>query len=158
MKRFMLGTTAIILLLFSTLAAWYEGAQIYDNPWEWEHTALISNYVNGSPVMLENQIVSLDHFAYAAKFEPLFPLLMVLSFLTLVLLALQPIFKRSFVATVTGCVVFIVLFFTIAFLIGNSPTTGFQMFSGLFGTFGVAVSIYFIYSVTKLKRRVLPNG
>lgn len=97
MKRFMLGTTAIILLLFSTLAAWYEGAQIYDNPWEWEHTALISNYVNGSPVMLENQIVSLDHFAYAAKFEPLFPLLMVLSFLTLVLLALQPILKRSLI-------------------------------------------------------------
>lgn len=155
-KRFVLFATAILLFLFSTLAAWYEGAQIYDNPWEWEHTALVSNYINGSAVMLADQIVWLDHFIYAAKFQPLFPLLMVLSFLSLVFMVLQPVLKRSAAITLVSCLVLAAVSFSVAVLLGNSPTQGFSLFSIFFGALGVVTSGYLVYFLTKFKSRAVP--
>lgn len=155
-KRFVLFATAILLFLFSTLAAWYEGAQIYDNPWEWEHTALVSNYLNGSAVMLADQIVWLDHFVYAAKFQPLFPLVMVLSFLVITFMALRPLLKRSAALTLVSCLVLAAVSFSIAVLLGNSPTQGFSLFSILFGALGVVTSGYLVYFLTKFKSRAVP--
>nr|WP_308447216.1 YjdJ family protein [Alkalihalobacterium chitinilyticum] len=76
---------AITSLLFSTFASWYEGSAILDNPWEWEYSTPFSQLLYGE-IQNANQISQLDHFVYAAKFQPTFPLIMVISGLYLILL------------------------------------------------------------------------
>jgi len=64
-----------ILLLFSTVAAWYEGSAILDNPWEWKYSTPFSQMLYGE-VQSDSDISQLDYFVYAAKFQPAFPVIM----------------------------------------------------------------------------------
>ena len=66
------------LLLISTVAAWYEGSAILDNPWEWKYSTPFSRLLNGE-VHNNSDISQLDYFIYAAKFHPTFPVIMVIS-------------------------------------------------------------------------------
>ncbi len=76
---------AFMFLIFSTIAAWYEGSAIIDNPWEWKHSTLFSQLLYGE-VQDASQISQIDHFVYASKFQPTFPLIMAISGLYLSLL------------------------------------------------------------------------
>jgi Domain of unknown function (DUF4306) len=78
---------AVIVFLFSTFSAWYEGSELRDTWWEWKYSAMFSNWKHGT-VTNVSEISGFDHFIYAAKFKPLFPILMTISLLyILVLLA-----------------------------------------------------------------------
>lgn len=70
--------SAIMILIFSTFVAWYEGSNIVDDPFEWKYTAKFTNYFKGE-VVDYHEISQLDYFIYAAKFYPLFPSIMVAS-------------------------------------------------------------------------------
>ena len=67
-----------VLLTGSTLAAWYEGSTILQKPWEWEYSTPISNFLHDG-VQGSDQISQVDYFVYAAKFQPTFPIVMVIS-------------------------------------------------------------------------------
>ncbi|WP_226613081.1 DUF4306 domain-containing protein [Guptibacillus hwajinpoensis] len=78
MMNIVKGSTALVMLVLSTLGSWYEGSELRNKPWEWEYSTFFSRVINGQ-VTGQADISSLDHFIYAAKFKPLFPILMVVS-------------------------------------------------------------------------------
>lgn len=152
-KRFVAFSIALSIFLCSTLVAWYEGAQIYDTPWEWENTALFSSLIHEKSISSLNEISEIDHFIYSAKFQPLFPFLMVASLLTLALILFYPLFIRSTSAVVVGCLFLTIASFFIVYLLGNSPTPGFKLFTYLFGILGVSSSATLTYFLSRLKKK-----
>ncbi|MDL4839489.1 DUF4306 domain-containing protein [Aquibacillus rhizosphaerae] len=78
MKYIIQYLLALIVLFLSSLAAWYEGSAIRDNPWEWNNSTFFSTLLNGE-IKDTADISQLDHFIYAAKFSPIFPILIVCS-------------------------------------------------------------------------------
>ncbi|WLD93859.1 YjdJ family protein [Alkalihalobacillus sp. AL-G] len=127
---------ALMLLLFSTGAAWYEGSALLDNPWEWKHSTPVSQLLNGE-ITKDSDITQVDFFIYAAKFEPLFPVLMVISILYLTVLTGYILLKRnrkklgSFLAVLGG----LLLFFGL--LISDTPTKGGGILLGILMVTGV---------------------
>ena len=61
-----------MFLIFFTVAAWYEGSTILDNPWEWKYSAIFTQLLHGE-VVNQHTISQLDYFVYAAKFKPAYP-------------------------------------------------------------------------------------
>jgi hypothetical protein len=118
---------ALMLLLFSAAASWYEGSEIVDNSFEWKYTAIFSQYLHG-PVENANDILPIDHFVYAVKFVPTFPLLMLLSGTYLILLIGYILLKRNH--KLFACLLsFIgVLFLVLSQVISSSPTIGLVTF------------------------------
>ena len=72
-----------LTLLGSTFVAWYEGSGIIENPWEWAYSTPFSKLFNIA-VVNGREISQFDYFVYAAKFQPLFPMIMVVSSLYIV--------------------------------------------------------------------------
>lgn len=126
---------AFITFVFATLVSWYEGGQLRDNPWEWEHTAFFSNWVNDGFTNADNLLV-IDHFVYAAKFEPLFPLLMAASFLVMVFQLACWLFRGHRAAWNIFLLFMAVTSFLMCAILFDSPTTGFKLFSIFFGVVG----------------------
>jgi hypothetical protein len=122
---------AILLILFSTTATWYEGSAILDNPWEWKYTALFSQWIHGE-VQHHSDISQLDFFIYAAKFKPAYPLMMFISGCYLIMLIgyviLGNYHKR--LAIFIGFVG--VLLFFLGSIIASSPTIGGKLFTVVF--------------------------
>ncbi|WP_240613589.1 YjdJ family protein [Pueribacillus theae] len=143
---------ALVLLIFSTFASWYEGSAILDDPWEWKYSTPFSQFLYGRAIQNIHQISQLDHFVYAAKFHPTFPIIMVISsFYLLILLGFhflkgKPkwfIFYQSFLGGVLAC---------LAFLFFNSVTIGGQIFfyiSLLGGVLCIVTAVIFYFSDIK---------
>ncbi|WP_245308420.1 YjdJ family protein [Halalkalibacter urbisdiaboli] len=117
----------IILLVISTFATWYEGSAILDNPWHWENSTPFSHFFSGE-VQNPNQISQFDHFVYAAKFEPTFPFLMMISALyTIILIGYLAYrrYKKRF-----ACYLFFlsVFLFKFTYLIFPPETVGGNLF------------------------------
>jgi hypothetical protein len=136
-----LGATVTFIL--GALVSWYEGGQLLDNPWEWKHTAVFSNWIQDGDTNADN-ILAIDHFVYAAKFEPLFPLLMAASFLWLVWQLAFWLFKRQRAARNVFLVLLAALSFSMSGVFYDSPTTGLRLFSVFFGIVGL-LSVYGVF-------------
>ena len=117
---------ASILLLFSTGVAWYEGSALLEHSWEWKHTALFSGIVNGQ-VENASDILSIDYFMYAAKFAPVFPLLMLLSGTYLIILLGYILLKRNHKVFTYYLASIGVLFLVLGGFLSNSPTSGLKI-------------------------------
>ncbi|KGP71139.1 DUF4306 domain-containing protein [Pontibacillus yanchengensis] len=120
-----------LFLVFTVMASWYEGSALRGNPWEWEYSAVLSKLVNGE-ISTKSDIVQLDHFVYAAKFKPLFPLLMTSCLIYLVTLLMYTFARgeiqilRSFhIVMASFCLVLSMVMF-------QSVTIGGTLFAGLF--------------------------
>ncbi|MGE7920522.1 YjdJ family protein [Viridibacillus sp. NPDC093762] len=87
--------TATILCFFSTFFAWYEGSTILDNPWEWKYSTPFSQLLYGE-VHSASDISQLDYFIYAAKFQPTFPAIMVISSVYMLILIGYYSFKERY--------------------------------------------------------------
>lgn len=77
-KYALLLILGIFTLVFSTFFAWYEGSAIIDIPWEWNYSTPFSKLFN-IEIVSGYEISQLDYFVYAAKYQPLFPIIMLLS-------------------------------------------------------------------------------
>ncbi|WML58711.1 YjdJ family protein [Neobacillus sp. PS2-9] len=86
---------ASIFLLFSTIASWYEGSAIVENTWEWKYSTPFSQLLYGQ-VQNSSDISQLDYFIYAVKFQPTFPVIMVISCLYLMILIGFHFFKKQY--------------------------------------------------------------
>jgi hypothetical protein len=118
------------LLLFS-FCTWYEGSEIQDNPWEWKYSTHFSQMLNDQ-VLDEQDISNLDYFVYAAKFKPVFPVLMVLTSSYLIILTGYALFKRSSKKIALFLAGFGVLFLISSGIVSNSPTVGGNIFQAFF--------------------------
>ena len=121
------SSLALMAFIFSALASWYEGSAILHVSWEWKHTAIFSEIVNG-PVKQASDILPIDYFVYAAKFLPTFPLIMLLSGTYLLILIGYILLKRndkmfSYFLTSIG-----ILFLVLSGFVSNSPTIGLKIF------------------------------
>lgn len=120
-------SVASMAFIFSALASWYEGSKILDVSWEWKHTAIFSEMLNG-PVKQASDILTIDYFVYAAKFLPTFPLIMLLSSTYILILLGYILLKRndklfSYFLTSIG-----VIFLVLSGFVSNSPTIGLKYF------------------------------
>ncbi|ANU17979.1 hypothetical protein BBI11_13455 [Planococcus maritimus] len=127
---------AFLVLIFSTLASWYEGGQLRDISWEWKYSAVFSTWLNG-PVTEASDILMIDHFVYAAKFEPLFPLLMAASFLFIVLQLLGWLLRERKTLHIIFLSLMSVGLLLMSAMLLNSPTVGLTLFSAFFGLSGI---------------------
>ncbi|MFJ7828515.1 DUF4306 domain-containing protein [Psychrobacillus sp. NPDC096623] len=127
--------------------AWYEGSQIVNNTLEWKYTTYFSEMVNGS-VKQASDILTIDYFVYAAKFFPLFPLLMLLSGTYLLILIGYSLLKhnyKKFSYFLTGLGV---LSLVLSGLVSNSPTYGLKIFFNSFlliGIISIAIALIRIF-------------
>ncbi|MBM7579256.1 YjdJ family protein [Jeotgalibacillus terrae] len=111
------------LFMIATLGSWYEGSRILNEPWEWKYSAPFSALIHGD-ITSESQILQLDHFVYAAKFEPLLPMIMVFSGLYLLVLIAYGLFRQR-VRLFTGLLITTaVMLFALSYAVFPSPTAG----------------------------------
>lgn len=68
----------IFILAVSTCIAWYEGSAIIENSLEWKTSTPFTQLLNVD-ITNGQDISQLDYFVYAAKFEPVFPAIMMVS-------------------------------------------------------------------------------
>lgn len=142
LKIIIQSSVAIMTFIGSAFASWYEGSAILEVSWEWKHTAIFSEMVNG-PVTQASDILPIDYFVYAAKFLPTFPLIMLLSVLYLLILIGYILFKRndkifSYFATSIG-----ILFLVLSGFVSNSPTVGLKILFISFLLIGI-ISIFIV--------------
>lgn len=72
-----------LTLVASTVIAWYEGSGIIENSLEWKYSTPFSKLFNVE-IAVGREISQLDYFVYAAKFQPFFPTIMIVSGLYIV--------------------------------------------------------------------------
>lgn len=119
--------SASILLLMSTIASWYEGSSLLDRPWEWKYSTPFSRYLY-EDVQSKSDISQLDFFIYAGKFQPAFPVIMVVSSLYLLILIGYFFLNREYKKF--ACFLFFIGggLLLLSTLIFNSPTVGGRVF------------------------------
>lgn len=83
-----------VVLLFSTVAAWYEGSAIIENSLEWEYSTPVTHLL-GIETLTGKEIVVFDYFVYAIKFQPFFPMMILISLLYIASLTLFLVGKRN---------------------------------------------------------------
>lgn len=86
---------SLIVFLFSLLAAWYEGSELLIRSEEWGYTAIFTQLLTGGRIEDASEILVIDHFVYALKFRPLFPILLYLSGLYFVSLLVYLLSKSN---------------------------------------------------------------
>ncbi|WP_211654950.1 DUF4306 domain-containing protein [Planococcus alpniumensis] len=136
---------AFLVFIFSTLASWYEGGQLRDISWEWKYSAVFSTWLNG-PVNEADDILAIDHFVYAAKFEPLFPLLMAASLLFIVFQLSAWLLRNRKTTHIIFLSLMAVGLLLMSAMLLNSPTIGLTLFSGFFGLSGLLTLVLILYS------------
>lgn len=85
---------ASLVFLFAMIAAWYEGSALLDHPSEWKTSTPFTHWFRG-PIQTEQDILQWDFFIYAAKYQPTYPMIMLISGLYLLLFLGYYLFKRA---------------------------------------------------------------
>ncbi|MFP8782932.1 DUF4306 domain-containing protein [Planococcus plakortidis] len=135
---------AFLVFIFSTLASWYEGGQLRDISWEWKYSAVFSTWLNG-PVNEADDILVIDHFVYAAKFEPLFPLLMAASLLFIIFQLSAWLLRKRKTAQVIFLSLMAVSLLLMSALLLGSQAAGLTLFAAYFGLSGLVTLLAILY-------------
>jgi hypothetical protein len=122
---------AIFTFLFSTFSAWYEGSELRNVQWEWNYSAILSKWLNGT-VTAPSDISGLDHFIYAAKFKPVFPILMTISGLYIIALTATWLLRNQRNKLFMFFSLLGLLLISACILTYQSPTKGLELFTLLF--------------------------
>ena len=137
---------AALFLIVFTFCTWYEGSEIMDRPWEWKYSTHFT-HVNDEQAIDAVDISNFDHFVYAAKFKPLFPLLMVLAASYIIILTGYILFKSNIKKMALFLLGLGVLFLLSTGFVSNSPTVGGNIFQAFFLIGGMiaimAASLYY---------------
>nr|WP_255352985.1 YjdJ family protein [Sporosarcina sp. ZBG7A] len=142
---------ALMLLAFSTFIAWYEGSAIRDVPWEWKHTAFFSNVLNGQ-VTNNSDISQLDYFIYAAKFHPVYPILILFSLSYIVTLSGYLLLKNYIKRLTVFLSVISMIYVLLGLTIYSSPIVGGKYLTFVFlfiGLVNLSLAILFFLRVRK---------
>lgn len=131
---------ALMILLFSTLGAWYEGSEVLERNSEWEYSTPFTHLFYGE-VNDSNDISRLDHFVYAAKFKPINPILMLVSSIYLLTLLAYVFFKQNRKWFSRFIITLGILLSLFSIALYSSPTIGARVI------FYVSLSIGILYIV-----------
>jgi hypothetical protein len=142
---------ASALLLFSTFAAWYEGSEIRDDPWEWKYSAFFSKMFNGE-ITNSADISQLDHFIYAAKFSPIYPTFIIVSLSYILILSLYLLLKRYKRSLIVLLFSFGILYLLLGLTVADSPTIGGKYFMSVFIAIGILNFIMSFLFYLKFRR------
>lgn len=115
------------LFSFSTLAAWYEGSAIIENSLEWNHSTPFTGML-GIEIVSGKEIVVLDYFVYAIKFQTFYPMLCLLSLLYIVGLTIVLIGKGNIGLAMKIAFAWGILCLITSTVFYNSTTTGGNVF------------------------------
>jgi Domain of unknown function (DUF4306) len=140
---------SIFVFLFSTFSAWYEGSELRDKTWEWNYSAIFSKWKHGT-VTNASEISGFDHFIYAAKFKPLYPILMTISMLYIFVLIATWLLRND---TNKLFIFFSMFGFSLvlaSLLTYKSPTTGLELFTWLFLLIGMLSIVFSVIMKLKL--------
>lgn len=144
----------IVLLVFSTLGAWYEGSEILDRPSEWKYSTPFTHLFSGG-INDPTDISVIDYFVYAAKFKPIYPLLMLINsvyLLTLLAYVCLKQYKKGF--TIFNFILggLLILFSLVLY---NSRTEGAQFIFYVSLVIGILyIGVTYLFS-TQSKRKIL---
>jgi hypothetical protein len=143
----------VVFLLFSSLATWYEGAEIVDRPFEWKYSTPFSG-----EVLKKSDISQLDYFVYAVKFKPTFPIVMALSSIYLFIVAGHYFLKnrkRLYIGFVSLIAAFL---FILGWLMFSSTTTGARALSYVLLSSGaLCLVISILYHFDPFERRLVSD-
>lgn len=147
----------ILAFIVSTFIAWYEGSAIIENTLEWKYSTPFTSLFN-MEITNGHDISQFDYFVYAAKFQPFFPIMMIVSVLYILSITGYVLIKckSKWGIGFWGVAGFILLLFSSLFF--NSTTLGSSIYFWISSVSGllfiaVAVLLYKLYS-TKLLREV----
>ncbi|MEO4053217.1 DUF4306 domain-containing protein [Solibacillus sp. CAU 1738] len=134
-----------LFFIVSAAIALYEGSALVNKPWEWRYSTPFSKFF-GIEIQQGSDILLLDYFVYALKFQPLFPLIMVLCVIYALILLGFILFKNisHVIPIYFGSLGLIAIVFSL-FLLGASTTGGNYMFY-LLVTAGVLLLVFALYS------------
>lgn len=141
-------------LLFFAVAAFfslYEGSQLDDVSWEWPHSAVFTNWLNGE-VTSADDILAVDYLVYAAKFEPLFPVVMFVSGLIVFFQLSLWVFKAKKTALTLFMMAAALVLLVLSGILSSSPTDGLALFSNLFLGTGVLMMMWSVVSLSKKRK------
>lgn len=92
--RIVIFLVFLFFFLFSALVSWYEGSSLIGATREQQYTNFFSQLIYGENAR-SFEISQLDFFIYAAKYHPLFPTLMIVSFIGLTFTLYTGISKKK---------------------------------------------------------------
>jgi len=148
-NHFLQMIIAALFFMVFTFCTWYEGSEILDRPWEWKYSTHFT-HVNDEQAIDAVDISNFDHFVYAAKFKPLFPLLMVLAAAYIIILSGYILFKRRIKNMALFLLGFGVLFLFSSGFVSHSPTVGGNIFQAFFligGMIAIMAAALYYYRV-----------
>jgi len=152
MREAILFFGALIFFAVATFLSLYEGSQLDDVSWEWPYSAIFSNWLNGG-VESAADILTIDYLVYAAKFEPLFPIIMFISAFILLLQLASWIFRKNKIALSVFYLACGVGLFVVSGVFMSSPTVGLEVFSRIFFVFGIVLVISGVTSLVKARKQ-----
>lgn len=134
----------LFTLVVSTFIAWFEGSAITSNSLEWKYSTPFTKLFN-TEIKTGHEISQLDYFVYAAKFQPLFPAIMMISAFYIISVVGNYLIKYNAkcASVFWGLIGFMMLL--ISGFIFNSATIGGKTFfwiTMLIGLIGIAVAIF----------------
>ncbi|ANU24210.1 DUF4306 domain-containing protein [Planococcus donghaensis] len=154
MREAILFFGALIFFAVSTFFSLYEGSRLEDVSWEWRYSAIFSNWLNGG-VESAGDILTIDYLVYAAKFAPLFPVIMFVSAFILLLQLVSWIFRKNKIALNLVYLVYGVALFVMSDVFMSSPTVGLELFSRIFFVFGFVLVMFGVTSLVKERKDVV---
>ncbi|MFF5994934.1 DUF4306 domain-containing protein [Lysinibacillus sp. KU-BSD001] len=108
----------------SVFVSWYEGSSIIENSLEWHYSTPFTNRLN-IEIITGKEIVPLDYFIYAAKFQPVFPILILLSIIYIAAIVILIVVKFNRHKWATIITIIISLFLgSFSITLTDATTTG----------------------------------
>ena len=153
-KQSILFFGALTFFAIATFFSLYEGSRLGDISWEWPYSAVFTNWLSGE-VTSADDILTIDYLVYAAKFEPLFPLIMFISGMILFLQLSFWIFRGKKIVWSVFLLLCATALLVLSGALMASPTDGLELFSKVF--LGTAILIVIFTASWLIKARKLPS-
>ncbi|ANU15212.1 hypothetical protein B481_1379 [Planococcus halocryophilus Or1] len=144
---------ALIFFAVATFLSLYEGSRLEDVSWEWPYSAIFSNWLNGG-VESAADILTIDYLVYAAKFAPLFPVIMFVSAFILLLQLASWIFRKNKIVLSVFYLACAGVLFVMSGVFMSSPTVGLELFSRIFFIIGIVLVILGVTSLVKVRKQI----
>ena len=147
----------IFMLVVSTFIAWYEGSAIIEKSLEWKYSTPFTELFN-IDITNGRDISQLDYFVYSAKFQPLFPAIMMVSVLYILSVIGYYLIKNNTKWAIgfwglIGCICML-----LSGLIFDSPTIGGRIFFWMTSISGVlCMTVTVIVWLRNYKQKITVN-
>lgn len=140
--RFLIGCG---ILLFATVVAWYEGSAIIENSLAWRSSTPFTQFL-GREIYTGKEIAVLDYFVYALKFQPFYPMLMVVSSFYLIASVIVMLKKLHYTKTANGLVAFVgIMSLCATVVLFDAVTMGAKILGGFSFVCVLVCIVYFIF-------------